>query len=120
MDKRHEHRRASAIDFKVFDARSGRLLGRLGDLSADGLLVYGEEKLPVGQFLDVAIEYPEEDGSLRRATLHAHSLWSTPDHNPTLHLTGMQIVQRNDPQATEALNQLLDRFTVGGADLVED
>ena len=120
MDKRHVHRRASSIDFKVFDVHGGQLLGRLGDLSADGMLLYGDQVLPLNQKFDVAVEYPDEDGTLRRATLHVLSLWSKPDYNPTLHLTGMQIARLDDPQAAEALKVLLDRFTVGGADLVED
>lgn len=120
MDKRHVHRRASSIDFKVFEVTSGRLLGRLGDLSADGMLLYGNHALPLNQKFDVAVEYPDEDGSLCRATLHVISLWSKPDYNPTLHLTGMQIARLDDPQAAEALKTLLDRFTVGGADLIEE
>ncbi len=113
MDHRLFRRRSIAIDFRIYNADSGEFLGRIGDISPGGLLVYGSQPLGEEKKLRVRIDYPDSAGQTCSASFDAQIQWSKVDVNPSLHATGLRLVNLEQPDAAEALAALLDRFTVG-------
>ncbi|WP_181358984.1 PilZ domain-containing protein [Pseudothauera lacus] len=116
MDNRLFRRRSVAIDFNVYDDSNGELLGRMGDLSPAGFMVYSKHALKSETLYKLRVEYLGEDGSLKSARLKAKSMWAGRDVNPELHACGFRFFDLEAPTASKAVTELLARFTVGESD----
>lgn len=112
MESRLFRRRSIAISFRVHDADSGEFLGRIGDISQGGLLVYGPQRLPVERLYQLRIDLPQDHGQARSVTLPAKAVWSGADTNPELCSTGFRLFELENPDNSAALAALLSRFTV--------
>jgi hypothetical protein len=113
MDRRLYRRRAISLNFRVHDADSDALLGRIGDISQGGFLLYGENPLPTGQVHRLRVDYPDASGKTRSVVFEALTQWSGPDAQPDLQITGLRLVNLDKPATAKALEALLERFTVG-------
>lgn len=120
MDNRLFRRRSSAIDFKVYEAETFHLLGRLGDLSEGGLLLYGTETLATDQLYRLSVHYPDADGQLQKAVFEAKAVWAGPDVNPELKATGFRLFHLDNPEIRQQLDTLMARFTVGSDEVADD
>jgi hypothetical protein len=119
-DSRIFRRRASAIDFKVYDRKTGALIGRVGDLSEGGLLVYGPLKLEAERLYTLSIRYPakgEEDGE---AVFEAKAMWVKVDVNPVFYATGFRLFDLQRPEIRAQLDFLMNRFTVSIDEVTDD
>ena len=113
MENRLFRRRSLAISFRVYDADSGDFLGRVGDISKAGLLVYGPNRLATDVLYRLRIDLPDDNGRPRSVTLPAKAMWSGSDTNPALFSTGFRLFELDRPQNRAALGAILSRFTVG-------
>lgn len=106
-------RRSITINFRVYDADSGDFLGRIGDLSPGGFLIYGSQMHAGKKTVRVRIDYPDITDTPCSAHFDAQIQWSRVDVNPELYATGLRLIGLDQPDAAQALEALLDRFTVG-------
>ncbi len=113
MDNRLFRRRSIAINFRVFDEADGRFLGRMGDLSPGGFMIYGPEVLRTDLLYRLRVEYHDDAGAPRSARFKAKAMWSGTDLNPELCSTGFRFYDLESPTARKALEELLHRFTIG-------
>lgn len=113
MEHRLYRRRSISISFRVYDAETGRFIGRIGDISKGGLLVYGPERLLTGQLYRLRIELPDDHGKQRSVMLPAKAMWSGHDTNPEFCSTGFRLYELDRPENEAALKSMLSRFTVG-------
>lgn len=113
MESRLFRRRSIAISFRVHDGESGEFLGRIGDISKGGLLIYGPRRLATDRIYRLRIDLPGERGQLSHVTLPAKAVWSGTDTNPELCSTGFRLFELDDADNAAALAALLSRFTVG-------
>lgn len=112
MEHRLYRRRSIAISFRVYDDETGQFIGRIGDISKGGLLVYGPSGLPVDRLYRLRIDLPDDHGNPRSVKLIAKSMWSGRDTNPELFSTGFRLFELEKPDNSAALQALLSRFTV--------
>ncbi len=105
-EKRRQKRRHLVYYLEVFDRKSGKPLGRLADLSAEGLLLLTEKELAPGKKLDLDVRVPQVPG-LQSEKLHLKAVvrWSGHDKNPALRCAGCQF-SRVSPE-DEAVIDLL-------------
>lgn len=113
MDNRLFRRRSISINFRTFDQADDRFLGRLGDLSPGGFMLYGTDRIPLDKLYDLRVDYPDEAGKPRSAHFSAKAVWSGVDLNPDLLITGFRFYDLDSPTTRAALHELLHRFTVG-------
>lgn len=113
MESRLFRRRSIAISFRVYDDASGEFLGRIGDISQGGLLIYGPRRLATDTIYRLRIDLPGDPGKPRNVTLPAKAVWSGTDTNPELCSTGFRLFELDDAANRAALDALLSRFTVG-------
>lgn len=117
MNQRLFPRRLVALHLRVYDQNSGALLGRIGDISEGGLLLYGSRVLDTGELYTLRIDFPADDGSVQELTIKAKAMWSGPDLNPAFIATGLRFFDQDNPVHSTALELLLSHLTIGRSDL---
>jgi len=120
MESRLFRRRSIAISFRVYDDETGQFVGRIGDISKGGLLVYGPNRLPIDRLYRLRIDLPADHGKPRSVKLTAKSMWSGTDTNPELCSTGFRLFELEKSDNSASLQALLSRFTVGFDEDEED
>ena len=104
--QRRPGRHQIPYDLEVVDRRSGEALGRLGDLSDEGMLLLTERSLQKGDHLELEIDLSPLAGFEGEAIrLEATVRWSGLDLKPVLFCAGLQF----DPLSAAA-RALTDRL----------
>lgn len=111
---RKSERRESLLYLPVTLAGDNAPLGRIADLSAEGILLISDKKLKVGNPLDVVIALPGGSLSSREEgweSLKAEVIprWSRPDRNPRLTLWGCSL--QIDPSEEPLLDFLIHEYS---------
>lgn len=108
------NRHALAMDFRVFDVDSGEVLGRVGDFTPEGLMVWGETPLENGKLYQIRIEFPESaEDPAPNHVFEARCVWIGKDRNPALHDAGFRFLDPNEPRTHAAARRIVDRFCAG-------
>ena len=120
MNQRLFPRRLVALHLRIYDQNSGALLGRIGDISEGGLLLYGSRVLDTGELYTLRVDFPADDGSSQELSIKAKAMWSGPDLNPAFIATGLRFFDQDNPEHSTALELLLSHLTIGRNDLNEE
>jgi hypothetical protein len=88
-ERRKVKRRHLIYYLRVFDRTSGRQVGHLVDLTADGMMLMSERPIRVGRTIGFKMTLP---GSHAEETFEfdATSLWTSEDVNPDFYDTGFK------------------------------
>lgn len=108
-EKRTQTRRNLIYYLKVVDAISGEELGRVGNLTTNGVLVIGNRLIEEGEVHTVKIDIADvEVGSDHDyIMMKINACWSRPDINPDYFVTGYQSELR-DEESKEIIEKLID------------
>jgi hypothetical protein len=110
MDKQRKLKRRHLIFYlRVFDAKTGNLIGHLADLSPDGILLVSDKPIESEQEFHLKIKLPESAGSNKFMEFKAKSKWCNNDVNPDIYDIGFQIFGVG-PSALEHLAAIVKRF----------
>lgn len=114
-EKRKHARQDSIVYLKIFDQHTGALIGRLVDISENGIKMVTNEPLEAGESHDLRLTLPEPiargSGSI---AFEAVTRWCREDSNPNLYNVGLEI--KTAPESFhEALRTLADRYAFSGA-----
>lgn len=120
MNQRLHPRRLVALHLRVYDQQDGALLGRIGDISEGGLLLYGSRVLETGVLYTLRIDFPADESAGQELTIKAKAMWSGPDLNPAFIATGLRFFDLENPEHRAALELLLSHLTIGRNDLQDD
>jgi len=80
----------------VLDAVSGEVVGRIGNLTSEGLLLCSDRPLATGETFRLQIQLPDEIAGRTRVDLEARSLWTQRAMDPTCYATGFEILHISD------------------------
>lgn len=104
-EKRKLKRRHLIYYLRVFDQKTGQLLGRLVDITTEGIMLISEKPIEVNRTYKVRMALPTQ--ILRRSDMvfEAVSVWSKRDVNPDFFATGFRItgVSEEDVAVVERL-----------------
>ena len=93
MAERRVLRRMHLIFYlKVYEEDKSSLLGQLVDISSQGLKVLSAKLIEVGKVHSMVIELPQATTKREYIHLEAECVWSNPDINPGIYVTGFKIV----------------------------
>lgn len=86
---------------EIDDANSGEMIGRLGDISNNGLLLIAERAYPSGEVLDLEIKIPDDLDALKgiehsTLRLSCKTRWSKQEDNPNIYCNGCEILDLDD------------------------
>lgn len=110
---RRHRRRHLYYYLKVFDARSGHLLGHLVDLTAEGMQLVNHEPLPVEADWRVRMEMPSALDGHTDVVLEARSVWCRRDVNPEYYGVGFRLIGVS-PAARSLFESMITKFGFDG------
>lgn len=109
LEKRKLKRRQLIYYLKVIDRTSGQPIGRLVDITTEGLMLVSSAKIEVGEQFKLKLCLPKEMGENRNVNFEARSVWSKTDVNPDFIDTGFQFVRVSD-QDISSIIELIQEF----------
>ena len=86
--RRRAKRRHLIYYLDVYEATTGRLVGHVGDLTREGLLLLELEQLDLGATLDLEVAMPDVPGLSGRIRARATVRWLGEDRNPSIACAG--------------------------------
>jgi len=116
QEQRSLTRRELIYYLKISDRKTGREIGRMGDIHAEGMLVLSEKTLPVGAICNAALELPKalQTGGQKEVFLKFEVMWSRPGpKNSTYQENGTRFISPDQSQQ-EAINNLIELFAMPG------
>ena len=90
-EKRRRQRNNLIYYLKVFDRKTGALLGHLVDINEEGIMVITEKPLPTQVEYDLKLVFPSDIFGEEEIEFSATSRWTRPDLNPTFSDTGFKM-----------------------------
>lgn len=101
-----------AVYPRVFEKESGALLGRVADITVEGLLLVAEEALTPGKVMHLRIELPQLNGSAEPSGVQAEVKWCRPSANPALFDVGLRFVHPG-LETVRAIQAAVDELGLG-------
>jgi|SRR5690242_16811683 hypothetical protein len=105
-EQRRARRKRISEPVEVMDVLGGESLGRIGNLSRDGMMLIGRRKLGDGALYQTRFQLPDPQGAPCTIEAGLHEMWSEPAAVPGQYWTGLRIVSLSDTDAA-ALNAWL-------------
>ncbi|MCJ7702767.1 MAG: PilZ domain-containing protein [Anaerolineales bacterium] len=113
MDERRKLKRRHIMFYsRVFDRKTGKLLGYLGDITIVGIMIISEEPLQTGVQLKLRIDLPDYIYHKSVLNFEAQSLWCQPDIDPNFHNTGFKMLNISKDDR-EVIEQILRDYEIG-------
>lgn len=106
VPERKLKRRHLIYYLEVFDAAEDKLLGHLGDITAEGVMVLAQEPIPTESSYNLKIILPKKLKSSQNILLEAKSVWCREDVNPELFAAGFQLVN-TAPNQVDMIERLI-------------
>ncbi len=85
---RQRPRRNTPHHVRVIDEQSGRVLGRIVDITADGMMLVCQQPIAPGCVFFVRITLPVIVQNRAEVSVEARAVWCSPDTNPAFHKVG--------------------------------
>ena len=109
-ERRHLKRRHLLYYLSVEDIDTGRLLGHLVDVTADGIMLMGAEPIQAGQVFRLRMTVPAgAEGTSQTIDFQAKSVRSGKDVNPDFFDTGFHMVSLT-PTQLGLMETLIDDY----------
>ena len=108
-ERRKQHRRHLIFYLRLLDASQNKLLGYLGDISPEGLLMISEQPYAVGRTLAIRMLLPRPMEGQESIEFKATVRRCAPDYNPQFYAVGMEVEQLPD-DALKILAELLQEM----------
>jgi hypothetical protein len=107
MEERRQHdRHSTELQLEVFDLHSGRRLGRVVDLSAEGFMLFSDTLQTADTLVECRLVSEQVIEGVCEITLGADCLWSRPGSDDIHCWAGFHIIDLAEDQAA-ALEVLL-------------
>jgi len=90
-ERRKLERKFLVVYSRVFDRKTGKVIGYLSDLTVKGAMVIGEHHLEHGEDYQLRIDLPDSSEFKKdHLDINAKSVWSKPDIDPAFFNTGFE------------------------------
>lgn len=77
---------------KAVDQATGQVLGRVVDITADGMMLISSNAMQLGEVYDLRINLPVMVHYRSDVDVRGEVMWSGPDTNPQYHKAGFKFV----------------------------
>lgn len=95
-ERRKFKRRLLVYNLEVFDSENSEPLGRMVDITPEGMLIVSNKPVPIASNLKISIDLPEELLGTPRANFTAAVRWCRHDINPDLFDSGLEFSEISD------------------------
>lgn len=109
-DRRKLERKYLLMYSRVYDVKSGKLLGYLADLSPGGAMIIGDDALAENAVFELQLDLPEYPSfPLKVLKLNARVAHCEPDLDPRFHDIGFEFLGVRAEQA-EVIEQMMEAY----------
>jgi len=109
-ERRKLERKYLVIYSRVFDRKTGNILGYLGDMTPQGAMIIGEQRIEPGEEMELRFDLPELLELTRdHLDIHAQSIWCNPDVDPSFVNTGFHFLDLR-PEDLKIVEMLIDLY----------
>lgn len=95
-DNRKIPRKIANEVLEVFDQLTGANLGRVVNISSEGLMLISNEPIDTGSVYQLDLKLPHPIKKRGTISFGAESVWTTPTTQPGSHWTGFRIIDASD------------------------
>ena len=93
MSEKRKFNRVHLIHYlRLFDRKTGDLIGNLVDLTSEGLQLISEKPIEIGTLLEIRMEFPEEVDGQQELQLNAVAVWCDHKLDPDLFSVGCKLI----------------------------
>jgi hypothetical protein len=107
-EKRKFKRRNLVYNLEVFDTDTGEPIGRMVDITPEGLMLISHRSIKVDIVLHCELELPSEILGSKRVSFSAQTRWCRHDINPELFDTGMQFLDIASTDIESVIGLIVD------------
>ncbi len=90
--QRNRPRKNTPNHVKVLDQESGKMIGRIVDITADGLMLVTPSKIDTGRHFHFRIILPRMSGGKTDICVEAEAVWCEQDTNPKYFKVGFRFI----------------------------
>ena len=112
-EKRTLERRHLMYYLRVWDMQADKLIGHLADVSSDGFLIVGENKIETDKEFQLKMLLPASADSAEPLEFEAKSCWSSNDVNKLFYDTGFQFTDISE-NTLKRLNAIIKEYSLSG------
>jgi hypothetical protein len=110
MSDKRKFNRVHLIHYlRVFDRKTGDLIGNLVDLTSEGLQLICEKAIEPGKLLEIRMEFPEDVDGEREVKLNAETIWCDHQLDPDLFSVGCKLIPVTPTQVT-IIRDLIENY----------
>lgn len=106
FERRRRSRKKAQLLIDVLDQDSGRRIGCVVNLSAEGMMLFSESEIPVAAIFQFRLVLEDPVDGREGVKCGAESLWSSPANSENSYWTGFQIIDISD-EDSRFLNTLI-------------
>ena len=92
VENRRSRRKRVPQAIQVTNSLTGEMIGHVGNLSADGMLLITSRRLPENALFQFNFELPDAGGTPRRLEIGVHEQWGEPASIPGQFWSGFRII----------------------------
>ena len=92
IENRRSRRKRVKLGIEVTDALTGQLIGHVGNLSADGMLLIANRPVPDNALFQFSFDLPDARGVARHFEIGVHEQWSEACTYPGQYWAGFRII----------------------------
>lgn len=106
-EQRRATRKAAADPIEISNALTGENMGRIGNLSRNGMMLIGRQTLTPDALYQVRFQLPNREGRMHLLEVGVHEQWSEPAAVPGQHWAGLRIIALSENDGA-VLSEWLD------------
>lgn len=91
-EHRHRPRKNTPHNVKVIDEESGRVMGRVVDITADGMMLVSSDEITPGRQFQIRITLPVMAHHRTDVSVEARAVWCNQDKNPSFYKVGFKFL----------------------------
>ncbi len=92
IEKRKSARKIADEVLQVSDKITGTQIGRVVNISAEGLMLLSQEPIVMGSVYQLEMDIPEGGGDIKHVAFGAEAVWTTEATQPDSYWTGFRII----------------------------
>jgi len=112
-DTRESERKFPICYLKVFDRESNKMVGRVVDISTEGMRLVGDSPLEFNREYRLRMPMPEAVRPEKQVAFDADVRWTGPDLNPDFSDTGLKLSNVSE-EDHRVINHLLRSYVFHG------
>jgi hypothetical protein len=96
IERRQLERKHLMFYSRVFDRKTGKFVGYLGDITVEGVMIISDEKIETDARYSFRMDLPEDLFPKALLNLEVESIWCQPDVDPNFYNTGFRLLDGSE------------------------